>query len=102
MSNSAKKGVQSNGFTKSLSNYLISKNKNNQPTDVKEFKIKVLLGKGSFGKVFLVERGNKVYAMKTIRKDLLLEKTLITNCLLEKEVLMKTDHPFMVNMDYVF
>jgi serum/glucocorticoid-regulated kinase 2 len=40
--------------------------------------------------------------MKTIRKDLLLEKTLIEHCLLEKEVLMNTDHPFMVNMEYVF
>ena len=40
--------------------------------------------------------------MKTIRKDLLLEKTLISHCLLEKEVLMKTSHPFMVNLDYVF
>ena len=62
----------------------------------------MLLGKGSFGKVYLVQRGDKVFAMKTIRKDLLLEQTLISNCLLEKEVLMKTDHPFMVNMEYVF
>lgn len=44
-----------------------------KPGDVKEFKIKILLGKGSFGKVFLVERMEKVYAMKTIRKDLLLD-----------------------------
>jgi len=50
----------------------------------------------------LVQRKNQVYAMKTIRKDLLLEKTLIEHCLLEKEVLMNTDHPFMVNMEYVF
>lgn len=102
-SNSAKKGTTQNSLmTNTLKNYLISKHNNKKPADVKEFKIKVLLGKGSFGKVFLVQRDNKVFAMKTIRKDLLLEKTLIDHCLLEKEVLMKVDHPFMVNMEYVF
>ena len=72
-----------------------------KPGDVKEFKIKILLGKGSFGKVFLVERMEKVYAMKTIRKDLLLDWTMIPYCLAEKDVLMKLDHPFMVKMDHV-
>lgn len=89
-------------MTNTLKNYLISKHDKDRPNDINEFKIKVLLGKGSFGKVFLVQRKDKIYAMKTIRKDLLLEKTLISHCLLEKEVLMKIDHPFMVNMEYVF
>jgi serum/glucocorticoid-regulated kinase 2 len=40
--------------------------------------------------------------MKTIRKDLLVEKSLVDHCLLEKEVLMKTNHPFMVSMEHVF
>ena len=54
-SNSAKKGTAQNSLmTNTLKNYLISKHNNRKPADVKEFKIKVLLGKGSFGKVFLV------------------------------------------------
>jgi serine/threonine protein kinase len=89
-------------MTNTLKNYLSTSSINDRPKDVKEFKIKYLIGKGSFGKVFLVQRKDKIYAMKTIRKDLLLEKTLITHCLLEKEVLMKTKHPFVVNMEHVF
>ena len=40
--------------------------------------------------------------MKTIRKDLLLEKTLIESCLLEKEVLMNAEHPFTINLEWVY
>jgi serine/threonine protein kinase len=33
-----------------------------------------MIDKGSFGKVFLVENNGKLYAMKRIRKDVLVEK----------------------------
>jgi serine/threonine protein kinase len=72
-------------MTNTLKNYLSTSSINDRPKEV-----------------FLVQRKDKIYAMKTIRKDLLLEKTLITHCLLEKEVLMKTKHPFVVNMEHVF
>ena len=41
-----------------------------------DFKILKVIDKGSFGKVFLVEmkRTGKLYAMKRIRKDILIEK----------------------------
>jgi len=40
-----------------------------------DFEIKKVIGRGSFGKVFLVQkRGtNEVYAMKSLRKDVILE-----------------------------
>lgn len=45
--------------------------------DVKleDFKLKVVLGRGTFGKVYLAElKQNKIlYAIKSIRKDVLLE-----------------------------
>lgn len=39
-----------------------------------DFLVKKVIGKGSFGKVFLVEKksDHKVYAMKSIRKDILI------------------------------
>ena len=45
-------------------------------TALEDFKIKKLIDKGSFGKVFLVvnTRNNKEYAMKRINKDILIEK----------------------------
>ena len=43
--------------------------------NLKDFTIKKMIGKGTFGKVFLVERNGtgELYAMKCIRKDIILE-----------------------------
>ena len=40
-----------------------------------DFKMLVVLGKGTFGKVFLAEfnKNKKLYAIKVIRKDILIE-----------------------------
>ena len=66
--------------------------------------IKKVIGRGSFGKVFLVEKkGQKdVYAMKSLRKDVILDYDQVESTKLEKEILMMADHPFLVGMHYVF
>ena len=71
---------------------------------LEDFKIVKMVGKGTFGKVFLVQNSNnqKFYAMKTIRKDVVLENENIDSLKLEKEILYKIRHPFIVSMDYVF
>lgn len=53
---------------------------------LEDFKIIKVLDKGSFGKVFLVENKStfKLYAMKRIRKDVLIEKKQIENTKNEK------------------
>jgi len=40
-----------------------------------DFVIKKVIGRGSFGKVFLVEKKNtkEVYAMKSLRKDVIID-----------------------------
>jgi len=40
-----------------------------------DFKLLMVLGRGAFGKVFLAELmlNNKLYAVKSIRKDILIE-----------------------------
>lgn len=74
--------------------------------DVKleDFKLKVVLGRGTFGKVYLAElKQNKIlYAIKSIRKDVLLEYDQVNNTKLEKDILFSCDHPFLVGMDYLF
>ena len=44
-----------------------------------DFEIKELIGKGAFGKVFLVQNEvtKEVFAMKQLRKDVLLDKKMI-------------------------
>ena len=75
-------------------------------SDVKldDFKIKKMIGKGTFGKVFLVEqeKTGKLFAMKCIRKDIILENEQMDNIQLEKDILYTIDHPFLVNMEFVF
>lgn len=63
-----------------------------------------MIGRGSFGKVFLVQKvqDGKVYAMKSLRKDVILDYDQIESTKLEKEILLKADHPFLVGMEYVF
>ena len=63
-----------------------------------------LIGRGSFGKVFLVEKkGSKdVYAMKSLRKDVIIDYDQVESTKLEKDILMQADHPFLVGMQYVF
>ncbi len=69
-----------------------------------DFKLKMLLGRGTFGKVFLAElvKEKKLYAIKAIRKDVLIEYNQVKNTQLEKDILFSCDHPFLVGMDYLF
>ena len=69
-----------------------------------DFEIKSVIGRGSFGKVFLVQKrgSNNVYAMKSLRKDVIIEYDQVESTRLEKDILLQADHPFLVGMSYVF
>ena len=83
---------------------MFQRNMNEKKVDLKDFQIKSVIGKGSFGKVFLVQKvsDKAVYAMKSLRKDVILDYDQIESTLLEKDILLKADHPFLVGMEYVF
>ena len=61
-----------------------------------------MIGKGTFGKVFLVTHKHKLFAMKCIRKDKIIDNEQFENIKLEKDILFNVEHPFIVNMEYVF
>jgi serum/glucocorticoid-regulated kinase 2 len=74
--------------------------------DVKleDFKLITVLGRGTFGKVYLAElrQDKQLYAIKSIRKDVLIEFDQVNNTKLEKDILFSCNHPFLVGMDYLF
>lgn len=61
-------------------------NKNEDKVTLEDFVIKKVIDKGSFGKVFLVEnqKNGKVYAMKRLNKDVILQKNQVENIKVEK------------------
>jgi tRNA A-37 threonylcarbamoyl transferase component Bud32 len=69
-----------------------------------DFEILNVLGKGAFGKVYLtrMKENEKLYAIKTIRKDVVIETEQIDAVNLERDVLLNCDHPFLVGMEFVF
>ena len=70
----------------------IYKNQNQAFTELDDFKILKVLGRGSFGKVYLVQsaENDQLYAMKALRKDLLLAQNLVEATLQEKKVLINS------------
>ena len=71
---------------------------------LEDFEIKKVIGKGTFGKVYLVEKKDdkQIYAMKSIRKDVMIENDQIESAKMEKQILLNNEHPFLVKMSYVF
>lgn len=69
-----------------------------------DFTIVKRLGEGACGKVYLVQHSlnGKLYAMKAIRKDLVIEMDQLENLYTEKNVLETADNPFLINMDFIF
>ena len=76
------------------------------PTHISEadFQVVRLIGKGTYGKVQLVQhkKDGKVYAMKIMSKRLLEEYDQIDQILTERNVLLKTHHPFLVSAYFSF
>jgi len=71
---------------------------------VNDFKILKVVGRGSYGKVCLVQfqKTNDLYAMKSLKKNVLLDEDQVESTLLEKKILQSIDHPFLVGMVFCF
>lgn len=68
-----------------------------------DFEMMKVLGKGTFGKVMLSKEKatGDVYAIKVLKKDVILAKDEVTHTLTENAVLQNTKHPFLTGLKYV-
>ena len=70
---------------------------------VKDFQRIKLLGKGSFGEVYLVRySNNKTYAMKILDKNYIREKHQEQHTKIERDLLSRTNCSFIVNIKFAF
>ena len=71
---------------------------------LEDFKTLKVLGKGSFGKVYLVKNisNDKIYAMKVLDKKFVIKKKQILHTKTERIALEKLKHPFIVKLNYAF
>ena len=78
--------------------------KTKEKISLSDFVCLAKLGKGSFGDVYLVEKKNtkQKYAMKVLRKDIILNNNLMKYAIVERNVLSLSNHPFIVKLDCAF
>uniref|UniRef100_A0A1A7XCS0 Serine/threonine-protein kinase Sgk1 n=1 Tax=Iconisemion striatum TaxID=60296 RepID=A0A1A7XCS0_9TELE len=91
-----------NGSTSRNINLGPSGNPQAKPTDFDFLKV---IGKGSFGKVFLAKHKHdeKYYAVKVLQKKVILNRKEQKHIMAERNVLLKNvKHPFLVGLHYSF
>ncbi|KAJ3244890.1 Serine/threonine kinase [Chytriomyces hyalinus] len=74
---------------------------------LEDFNLISVIGRGAFGKVMLIEEKstNRLYAMKALKKDFLIDNDDVISSKLEKKVLAKASlvrHAFLVNLHSCF
>lgn len=81
-----------------------SDNATKKTINLDAFNIIKVIGKGSFGKVFLVRhkaRGS-LHAMKVLKKDYIIKKNQVEHTKTERAVLGYIRHPFIVGLTMAF
>jgi serum/glucocorticoid-regulated kinase 2 len=72
--------------------------------NVDDFELLKVLGKGSFGKVFLVRMllTGQVYAMKVLKKSDVVRRRQVEHTKAERRIMGAIDHPFIVSLRFAF
>ena len=76
----------------------------NKKLTVNDFTTLKVIGKGSYGKVLLVEKKDdkKIYAMKILKKKAMIKRNQVNHIKAERKIMELIDHPFIVKLKYAF
>ncbi|XP_070493425.1 RAC serine/threonine-protein kinase-like [Chironomus tepperi] len=71
---------------------------------LENFEFLKVLGKGTFGKVILCREKitAKLYAIKILKKEVIIQKDEVKHTMAENRVLQRTNHPFLISLKYSF
>lgn len=71
---------------------------------LENFEFLKVLGKGTFGKVILCREKTtaKLYAIKILKKEVIVQKDEVAHTMAENRVLKRTNHPFLISLKYSF
>lgn len=78
--------------------------KENIAVTVDDFDFLKTVGRGSFGKVMKVryKPTGEIYAMKILRKEMIIKENMVSHTKAEKTILQQVDHPFIVSLVFAF
>jgi hypothetical protein len=73
-------------------------------TSLDDFDLLCVLGRGAFGKVFLVRERHldQLFAMKVLTKRVIIEKKQVEHTLTERDLMGTIHHPFIVELRFSF
>lgn len=96
-------GIQQEASVEGLSDSFYQKTPISAPR-LDSFKMIKVVGKGSFGKVFLVRelRTTEMFALKVLRKDNIIKRNQVEHTRTERSVLGYVNHPFIVGLKMAF
>ena len=82
----------------------MQRKKSSSKLGVDDFQLIKVLGKGAFGKVYMVKRktDGEIYAMKVLHKDKVKKQQQIEHTQTERWVLAETSHPFITSLRFAF
>jgi len=71
---------------------------------MRDFQIIKVIGRGLFGKVMLVKhiKSSELYAIKSIRKKLLMQSGRPQSVVAERNIMMLIKHPFIIQLHFAF
>jgi len=105
------KSLKESSFIKENSKIVVSKTSDKNVISIytyqnlENFHLIKVIGRGTFGKVVLVQeksKPNNYYAIKILKKDHLIETKNVKNIINEKKILLELNSNFIVNLIYSF